>query len=346
MFQNKTKITILGALVVTALMNFPRLLITIRETELATSFGLTMGDVFLRSAVMFCFAWLVLSFNLSWKNKWLVNQSRNRMATDIAMNGAILILGLTTLTLLKQVFSSGFQEKRQFFFMTLFSYLIVHFILLLVARLVNLNFQHQHNIIEKEQAKQKALQHQLQALRTQINPHFLFNALNSLNALIRQKSDKASTFVDKLSLLLRSTLQRSDKDFITIQDELDYLETYIYLQKERFGDKFSVDIQIPEEWTKELIPSFSLQLLIENAIKHNVISKKQPLSVEIYTEGNYLVLQNLLQERRDSVESTGTGLSNLSTRFNLLKKRAIQILKDEQHFSVKLPILNDESSNN
>ena len=346
MFQNKTKITILGALVVTSLMNFPRLLITIRETELATSFGLTMGDVFLRSAVMFCFAWLVLSFNLSWKNKWLVNQSRNRMATDIAMNGAILILGLTTLTLLKQVFSSGFQEKRQFFFMTLFSYLIVHFILLLVARLVNLNFQHQQNILEKEQAKQKALQHQLQALRTQINPHFLFNALNSLNALIRQKSDKASTFVDKLSLLLRSTLQRSDKDFITIQDELDYLETYIYLQKERFGDKFSVDIQIPEEWTKELIPSFSLQLLIENAIKHNVISKKQPLSVEIYTEGNYLVLQNLLQERRDSVESTGTGLSNLSTRFNLLKKRAIQILKDEQHFSVKLPILNDESSNN
>ena len=346
MFQNKTQITILVALVVTSLMNLPRLLITLRGGELATSFGLTLGDVFLRSAVMFCFAWLVLSFNLSWKNKWLVNQSRNRMATDIAMNGAILILGLTTLALLKQVFSSHFQEKSQFFFVALFSYLIVHFILLLVARLVNLNFQHQQNIIEKEQAKQKALQHQLHALRSQINPHFLFNALNSLNALIRQKSDKASIFVDKLSLLLRSTLQRSDQDFITIQEELDYLETYMYLQKERFGDKFSVDIQIPEEWTKELIPSFSLQLLIENAIKHNVISKKQPLSVEIYTEGNYLVVRNLLQERRGSVESTETGLSNLSTRFNLLKKRAIQILKDEQHFSVKLPILNDESSNN
>ena len=186
----------------------------------------------------------------------------------------------------------------------------------------------------------------MQALRTQINPHFLFNALNSLNALIRQKSDKASTFVDKLSLLLRSTLQRSDKDFITIQDELDYLETYIYLQKERFGDKFSVDIQIPKEWTKELIPSFSLQLLVENAIKHNVISKKQPLSVEIYTEGNYLVVRNLLHKRRDSVESTGTGLSNLSTRFNLLKKRRIQTIKSKEYFSVKLPILNDESSNN
>ena len=186
----------------------------------------------------------------------------------------------------------------------------------------------------------------MQALRTQINPHFLFNALNSLNALIRQKSDKASTFVDKLSLLLRSTLQRSDKDFITIQDELDYLETYIYLQKERFGDKFSIDIQIPKEWTKELIPSFSLQLLVENAIKHNVISKKQPLSLEIYTKGNDLVVRNLIQERRDSVESTETGLSNLSMRFNLLKKRKIKIIKDNTYFSVKLPIFNDESSNN
>ena len=104
MFQNKTKITFLGALAVTALMNFPRLLITLRANEMTTLLGLTLGDVFLRSAVMFCFAWSVLSFNLSWKNKCLANQSRSRiMATDIAMNGGILILGLMTLTLLKQV---------------------------------------------------------------------------------------------------------------------------------------------------------------------------------------------------------------------------------------------------
>ena len=138
MFQNKTKITILGALAVTALMNFPRLLITLRGGELATSFGLTLGDVFLRSAVMFCFAWFVLNFNLSWKNKYTANQLRNSIASDIAINGGLLILGVTILALLKQVFSSSFQEKRQFFFMAFFSFLIVHFILLLVARLVNL----------------------------------------------------------------------------------------------------------------------------------------------------------------------------------------------------------------
>ena len=268
------------------------------------------------------------------------------MSTDIAINAGILILGVTALTILKQIFSPGFFEGRQLFFMTFFAYLIVQLILLLISRVINLNFQHQQNLLEKEQAKQKALQHQLQALRTQINPHFLFNALNSLNALIRQKSENASTFVDKLSWLLRSTLQQSEKDYISLQDELEYLEAYAFLQKERFGEKFNVDIRIPEDWKKEMIPSFSLQLLVENAIKHNVVSKRQPLLVEIYTEEEFLIVKNKIQERRDAVESTGTGLGNLSTRFKLLKKRTIEILKDEQYFSVKLPILDDESSYN
>lgn len=346
MLQNKIKITFLSALTATTLTNFPRLLITLREGELAARFGLTLGDVLLRSVVMFCFAWLVLSYNLTWKNKLLALQPKNRMAADIAINICILIFGVTTLTILKQIFSPGFLERRSLFFFTLFTYLIVQFLLLLITRVVNLNYQHQQSLLEKEQAKQKALQHQLSALRTQINPHFLFNALNSLNALIRQKSDKASTFVDKLSWLLRSTLQRNDKDFITIQDELEYLQAYIFLQKERFGEKFNIDNRVPNEWKTELIPSFSLQLLVENAIKHNVISKRQPLLVEIYSEDTFLVVRNLIQERRDSVESTGTGLSNLSMRFKLLKKKNIQIAKDEQYFSVKLPILNDESNHN
>ena len=346
MFQDKTKIALIGAITVTTLINFPRLLITLRESELTSQLGLTLGDVFLRSMVMFCFSWLVLSFNLVWKNQWQGQKIRSQLSTDIAINAGILILGVTALTILKQIFSPGFFEGRQLFFMTFFAYLIVQLILLLISRVINLNFQHQQNLLEKEQAKQKALQHQLQALRTQINPHFLFNALNSLNALIRQKSENASTFVDKLSWLLRSTLQRSDKDFISLQDELEYLEAYIFLQKERFGEKFNVDIRIPEEWKKEMIPSFSLQLLVENAIKHNVASKQNPLLVEIYPKEGFLIVKNKIQERRDGLESTGTGLSNLSTRFQLLKKRTIQIQNDEQYFSVKLPVIENESSYN
>ena len=346
MLRNKTQIALLGALAVTILINLPRLLITLRESELTSRFGLSLGDVFLRSVVMFCFSWLVLSFNLVWKNKWEGQKIRSQWSTAIAINVGILILGVTTLTILKQIFSPGFLERRHLFLMTFFIYLIVQLILLLISRLVNLSFEHQQSLLEKEQAKQKALQHQLQALRTQINPHFLFNALNSLNSLIRQNSENASTFVDKLSWLLRSTLQRGDKDFISLEDELEYLEAYIFLQKERFGDKFNVDARIPEEWKKELIPSFSLQLLVENAIKHNVVSKNNPLLVEIYPEQEFLIVKNKLQERRGEVESTEIGLSNLSTRFQLLKRKTIQIQKDDQFFIVKLPVIENESSYN
>ncbi|MEM8908911.1 MAG: histidine kinase, partial [Bacteroidota bacterium] len=90
------------------------------------------------------------------------------------------------------------------------------------------------------------------------------------------KSDKASVFVDKLSWMLRATLQQSEKNYLTLQEELDYLEAYIFLQKERFGDKLKIEINIPDAWKKQTVPSFSVQLLVENAIKHNVIANRQP----------------------------------------------------------------------
>lgn len=344
MWQNKTKITFLGALAITVLINFPRIVLIVRIKEVAAQYGLTLGDVILRSIVMFCFAWMVLSFNMIWKHRWKSRPIRSQRMTDIATNTIILILFTTILTILKQQFFPGYLERRQLFFATLFTFLFVQLILLLIARVVNLNVQYQQNLLEKEQARQKALQHQLQALRAQINPHFLFNALNSLNALIRQKSEQASVFVDKLSWLLRSTLQRSDQDFITIEEEIEYLEAYVFLQKERFGDKFQVSIDVSEDWKKEMIPSFALQLLVENAIKHNVISKRQPLLVEIYQEDHFLVVKNQIQVREDTVEGTGIGLSNLSTRFKLSKKGDIQVLRNEQYFVVKLPIIHHESS--
>jgi LytS/YehU family sensor histidine kinase len=242
-------------------------------------------------------------------------------------------------------FLSGSLENRQVFAIITTDFLIVHPILLLLARFTNLSFQQQQIILEKEQAKQSALQHQLEALRSQINPHFLFNALNSLTVLIRNKSDRALPFVDQLSWLLRATLLRKDEDFITIQNELEYLESYIFLQKERFGEKFKVDIQVPENWKKELIPSFSLQLLAENAIKHNIVSTNQPLLLEIYPNGAYLIIRNQIHKRRDATEGTGLGLLNLSLRFKLLKKRDIQINQDENYFTVKLPILKNEGYN-
>ena len=346
MLKNKTQIIILGALAITILMHFQRVILVLADREgFAVKFGVTIEAVMLRMFFFFVYACLLLSFNIIWKDKWKA-PPLGRKAFNITTNFGLFLLGvLITTTVMVNFLSGSFENKHVFAIITT-DFLIVHPILLLLARFTNLSFQQQQIILEKEQAKQSALAHQLEALRSQINPHFLFNALNSLTVLIRTKSDRALAFVDQLSWLLRATLLRSDDDFITIQNELEYLESYIFLQKERFGEKFKVAIQIPENWKKELIPSFSLQLLAENAIKHNIVSKNQPLLLEIYPNGEYLIIRNQIHKRRDATEGTGLGLLNLSVRFKLLKKRDIQINQDENYFTVKLPILKNESHNN
>ncbi len=345
MLKNKTQIIFLGALAITILLHFQRAIVVLADREGSVgSFGVTIEVIIIRMLFFFVYACILLSFNIIWKDKWHP-QGIGRKAFMITTNFLLFLLGVIITTIVMVGFLSDFLEKKQVFAIVITDFLIVHPVFLLLARFTNLSFQQQQIILENEQAKQSALQHQLEALRSQINPHFLFNALNSLTVLIRNRSDRALPFVDQLSWLLRATLIRSEDDFITIQNELEYLESYIFLQKERFGEKLKVDVQIPETWKKELIPSFSLQLLAENAIKHNVVSTNQPLLIEIYPIGAYLIIRNQIHKRRDATEGTGLGLLNLSVRFKLLKKRDIQIVRDEDYFTVKLPILKNEGYN-
>lgn len=345
MQKNKTQIILIGALAITVLLNFQRVILVLADREgLAANFGVTIEAVLLKMLLFFAYACLLLSFNIIWKDKWEVRLI-GRKTLHVATNLVIFMLGVIITTTVMVNFLPDSIEGQQVLVINTTDFLIAHPLLLLLARFINLNFQQHQLILEKEQARQSALQHQLEALRSQINPHFLFNALNSLTVLIRTKSDRAFSFVGQLSWLLRATLLRSEDDFITIENEVEYLGSYIYLQQERFGEKFKVDVQIPENWKKELIPSFSLQLLAENAIKHNIVSTHQPLLLEIFPKGESLIIRNQIQKRRDATQDTGIGLLNLSVRFKLLKKRDIQICQDDNYFIVKLPILNHEGDN-
>ncbi len=343
--KNKTQIIVLGALAITVLMHFQRvIMVLLNREQFSVTLGLSIEVLLVRILFFFVYACLLLSFNTIWKFEWHP-PFLGRKSFHILANFGLFVWGVFTTTMVMATLLVDTLERRQVLAITATDFLIVHPIVLLLARFTNLSFQQQQIIRETEQAKQSALQHQLEALRSQINPHFLFNALNSLTVLIRTKSDRALTFVDQLSWLLRATLLRSEEDFITIQSELEYLESYVYLQKERFGEKFRVEVQIPEQWKTELIPSFSLQLLAENAIKHNVVSTNQPLLLEIYPNDEFLIIRNQIHKRRDETEGTGLGLLNLSLRFKLLKKRDIQINQDENYFTVKLPILKNEGDN-
>jgi ABC-type multidrug transport system fused ATPase/permease subunit len=174
---DKKIVIIGGAWAITLLMNVPRLLVMLFRKDIAQEFGFSYSDILLRTAIMFCFSWLVLSFNITWKKRL---DDRYATLTSIAINALLLFVSVIALTFFKQFISEYLLDAKSFFFVTLFTHLIVLIILWLLAWLVHLTSRFQENVIEKEQAKRKALHHQLEVLRSQINPHFLFNTLNSL----------------------------------------------------------------------------------------------------------------------------------------------------------------------
>ena len=193
---------------------------------------------------------------------------------------------------------------------------------------------------EEEQAKQMIVQAQLDALRNQAQPHFLFNTLNTLRDIIDQNSkEEAKDFVDKISNVYRFILESGNADLIAIRDELKFAQSYIHIQKERFGDNLKINWDIPESIQDALIIPMSLQLLLENAIKHNVISKSKPLVVEVKIKDDCLVVENKIQPKSSQLPSTKVGLKNIEKRYALISDKSPSIENDGIQFVVSLPLL-------
>lgn len=183
------------------------------------------------------------------------------------------------------------------------------------------------------------LQSQFEVLRQQVNPHFLFNSLNVLTSLIKLEPDLAEKFTEHLSKVYRYVLENKDNDLVNLQTELDFLDAYIFLLNIRFMDKIVVKVSIPENRRELLILPLALQLLIENAIKHNSMSKRNPLKIEIFIDkNNILNVVNNLQERESHMASTGVGLRNIQHRYHLLEMPAPEFLKTETKFIARIPL--------
>lgn len=196
------------------------------------------------------------------------------------------------------------------------------------------------SIIEKEQIKQDHIQSQLEGLKSQVNPHFLFNSLNTLAYIIPEAPDKAVHFVQKLSKVYRYILEIREKKLIPLSDELEFLKAYIFLLKERFGDNLQIDIKLsPDHYGEQIVP-LALQILFENAIKHNIISAQKPLTIEVYVdEGGYLCICNNLQMKKQTMNSTRLGLQNIKNRYAFFTDEEVKIIANEQYFKVCLPLI-------
>lgn len=195
------------------------------------------------------------------------------------------------------------------------------------------------SILEVERYRHANILSQFENLKNQVNPHFLFNSLNTLSSLIEEDAHKAGEFVQHMAKVYRYGLLNSERDLVSLQEELQFIESYNYLLKCRFGEKIRFELQIAEAAKEKMLPPLSLQLLLENAVKHNIISSAKPLMITARAKDTEICIENNLQ-RKDSVEpSTGIGLKNISLRYRHLSDRQPVIHPEGETFRVCLPLL-------
>lgn len=196
---------------------------------------------------------------------------------------------------------------------------------------------------KKEVVEQKLIARsanaQFESLKNQLDPHFLFNSLNVLSSLIDENPKQAQKFTASMSKIYRYVLEQKDKELVTVEDEIEFAKTYCELLKTRFEDSVDFEFNINSEDLKQFVVPLSLQLLLENCIKHNFATSSRPLIIKVFSENDTLCIENNLQVREQMKESAGIGLANIVQRYSLLTKRNVFIEKSDDYFKVKLPML-------
>lgn len=193
--------------------------------------------------------------------------------------------------------------------------------------------------LEAEQLKKISIESQFEALRNQINPHFLFNSFNVLSSLVYKDADTSSKFIGQLSNVYRYLLYNQDKKIVAVKDELEFIQSYLFLIKIRFEENIVIENKVDCINDSNFVAPAVLQMLIENAIKHNVVSKKNPLHIKLFCADGFIVVQNNLQEKQVKESSTYIGLKNIQARYRLLTDKEVRIEKSKLLFTVSVPIL-------
>lgn len=228
-------------------------------------------------------------------------------------------------------FSQNFRENIfSVFLLSIFTYGMFYSL--------NANDELQRSSLKIEMLAKAHLNAQLISLQQQISPHFLFNSLSTLKTIATDQPTKK--YVVQLASVYRYLLNFRDQYLISVQEEMQFINSYLYIQKERFGNGLIVDIDLPEHSLTLCIPSLSLQIILENAIKHNRISEQEPLRIKIYTlQESVLVVENNFQHRINKVESTGLGIRNITERYLLMGHSGVEVYQDESVFRIKIPLL-------
>ena len=235
---------------------------------------------------------------------------------------------------------------QQFWVILLISSALVCTLVLILHRLILLMHWKSQTDLELSRLKIAHAEAANLLLKQQIHPHFLFNALNMLKTLYRKDTREGDAYIVHLANFLRASVSSHDTKLAVISEELALLRDYFEMQKMRFGSAINCSIDIPADIAKNFcLPSFSLQPLLENAIKHNDLTEQSPLNVDVYHKGDRIYVENNLQKKFIPAKSTNYGLANLAERYRLLSGDEIVITQSETKFSVSIKLLNHEDSN-
>ncbi len=274
------------------------------------------------------------------------DDSKRVMLLFFAIISIVILVDLLGNKLVSYIFDQDRSPISNF--RVLIPIIIISMMTMAIYEAVYYNIRLKKSIREEEQAKRIIVQAQLDTLRNQAQPHFLFNTLNTLRDIIDQNSkEEAKQFVDKLSDVYRFILESGNTNLTVLRDELKFAKAYIHIQSERFGDNLKLNWNIQETSLEAMIVPMSLQLLLENAIKHNVISKAKPLIINVEVKGNHLLVDNKIQSKSTQIPSTKVGLKNIEKRYTLISGKSITIKNDGNRFVVSLPLLklSDQKNN-
>lgn len=284
---------------------------------------------------------IVLIVRLSWRRYKSLNDVNKRLLFSFLISliwvAPLMVLAdYITVIVLNNESYHGFIAKMPFY---LFNSVILSFTAIGATEAIYYYNQLRVSEREKEELKRINLHTQYDSLKQQVNPHFLFNSLNTLASLISIDAKKAETFVEEMSQVYRYLLQSNQEELVPLQSELKFIHSYLHLLKTRFGDALQINLDVPQLYYQAKMPPLTLQLLVENAVKHNEISLANPLFINISVEHNHMIIRNNLQKKLLRLPSAKIGLANIMTKYHLLGMAEAEVRETEDEFIVKLPML-------
>ncbi len=270
-----------------------------------------------------------------------LGQSRQRITRKL-----LLVVLITTLTVLLIFFAYdrlhifGYQLHYGHLLRGLLVGFSIHLIFETLYEADYMFGKYKESREENKTIQQLSIIHEFDTLKNQVNPHFLFNCFNTLSSLIAVDKKNAEVFLNELSKVYRYLLRINEEGVSTVENEIKFIHSYYKLLQTRHGEAVRINVQVSKGYEAYLLPSLSLQLLVENVVKHNVLSRNKPLVIDIFTTaGNKLVINNNLQRRSVKAPSNRVGLDNIKAKYELLKQPGFQVMEDEKNFTVVLPLI-------